>query len=175
MRSAALTPPSARSRNAELIRRLRAEAVARGDCLECRCRPAATGRRTCTVCLEKHAERKKAYTAVGLCRCGRRPVTGLTTCAGCTERRDESIARRYWKRRLRGLCAAFGCARPARPGRACCESCAAAAVVRAVEWQAQNVLDGLCAVCRRPNPEPKWRCAECRADLAAYAANRSRP
>jgi hypothetical protein len=49
------------SKNADLLRRLRADAVARGLCMSCRARQPRAGVKTCNVCLDR---RKDAVLAL---------------------------------------------------------------------------------------------------------------
>lgn len=95
------------SKNSELIKRLRADAVARGLCYTCRCRFPRPGVRNCDECLARGRRfahgpgRKKAYArsarydrnrrerlrVAGLCtHCGRRePCDGRTKCSVCLD------------------------------------------------------------------------------------------
>jgi hypothetical protein len=47
--------------NADLLRRLRADAVARGLCMSCRARQPRAGVKTCDVCLDRKRDRKRDF------------------------------------------------------------------------------------------------------------------
>lgn len=105
---------------AEGLRALRADAVARGLCLVCRCRFPRPGVKCCDACLSKGYEYKRgpgrtkelerqarsskrnrdARLAAGLCcRCGRNPqFDGRTQCVLCLDRQAAN-ARARWANR----------------------------------------------------------------------------
>ncbi len=76
--------------NAEVIRKLRIEAVAAGRCQECRCRPARIGFKSCEVCTERrHKLSAERYVRKGK-RCqdcggalGER--AGMQNCPDCAD------------------------------------------------------------------------------------------
>lgn len=96
-----------RERNAETLKRLRANAAARGLCYMCRCRFPRPGVRNCDECLRRVYERRKfgkgleaqrrhgrkrnarrssERKVAGLCRCGRRPpLSGYASCSVCLD------------------------------------------------------------------------------------------
>lgn len=108
------------SKNSELIKRLRADAVARGLCYTCRCRFPRPGVRNCDECLARGRRfahgpgrakarirtakatlgRTAARKAAGTCiRCGRRAAElGYSSCSVCLDlvanrrRRDYAVA-----------------------------------------------------------------------------------
>lgn len=102
------------SRNSEIIKRLRAEAVERGLCYVCRCRFPRPGVRSCDECLARGADHKQG------------PGRAKENAA-----RARRMARIVEKRRLAGLCPSCG-RRPIEPGRASCSVCLDMSAAKAV-------------------------------------------
>lgn len=153
----------ARSKNAETLRRLRAVAIERGLCMECRCRRPEPGKRTCEVCLGRKYEREATYQAAGLCDCGRRPRTGHKQCAKCRRTAARSQKRVRDRKIAAGLCAwhTTSCPAPPMPGKTMCGMHLALAAEAALESTYRRLARGECAACGRPNPTSMWRCPEC--------------
>ena len=157
---------SRKETNAERLRRLRAEAVAAGLCLECRKRRPRTGVKTCDVCIERSAQRDERYRAAGLCVCGRRPRKGLKMCALCRGHGSSSQRRVRRRKRAEGTCTHHGCNAPAMLDRTMCGVHLALNAQRTEDLHAERLAQGLCIMCGVPNPEATWRCALCRSWIA---------
>jgi hypothetical protein len=124
--------------NAERLRRLRAEAVAKGLCYTCRCRPVRPGTRYCESC---YANVKKNQTAAytkrkrdGLCpTCGGAKDRGKIRCADCNEAERRLARARNDARYAAGICAY--CENPRAFDRRSCDACLAAAKARTSAWR----------------------------------------
>jgi hypothetical protein len=70
------------------LRDLRARAVSKGRCYECRKRPARPGRRRCEVCAERHGKLRRDTQEKGTCYelCGRPRASGRIRCPDCLVR-----------------------------------------------------------------------------------------
>lgn len=99
--------PLAKESNADMLRRLRLAAVARGDCYQCRCRPVKPGRRYCQECLD----RTGAYLAsirYRKCQTCGKPWRKTLLCPDCTAKNAKRV-RAHWDERIAsGLCGACG-------------------------------------------------------------------
>lgn len=133
------------SRNADSIRRLRAAAVLRGDCMTCRCRPAKPGRKTCQHCLDDGRRQQAALEArrrrARRCpTCGQKPARGFVQCAACL---DKSAAR---MRRVvaRGLCSSCYSDRGVDGSETLCRACADKLAAKARVRHAAKIAAGLC-------------------------------
>lgn len=136
--------------NAEKLRALRAEAIARGDCYVCRCRPAKLGRRNCQHCIDRARESRlkaaEAWRRAGLCpHCGKKPSPGRVHCDVHRLKANERNARKYHDAIERGLCTR--CKRRLAVDRIHCVKCAA-------EWSAyvkarreRLITEGRCTIC----------------------------
>ncbi len=156
--------------NAEYQRHLRAEAVARGLCLECRKRTPPAGVKTCDTCRERRYARSADRRARGLCECGRAPDPGLKSCAAC---RESIAARRILERAVRrsqGLCSA--CSEPALPGLASCERHLRRVAGNVRRLYRERLAKGNCIVCDQPNPRGTWRCEACSPRVRKRASER---
>ena len=91
--------------NAAYLRKLRAEARERGDCTECRWRPAQPGRRMCTTCVARHKSMERTNVADGLCACGRTPKPGRKHCDQCLAAAGRRTKQKMAQRRADGVCA----------------------------------------------------------------------
>ena len=105
--------------NAELLRRLRAEAVADHLCYGCRLRPPNHGFKACEVCLAYKRRRLAKFKKRKLCKCGRRRQRSRRSCARCLERARASREKRRIEKRGARICPC--CSDPVAPGRAACE------------------------------------------------------
>lgn len=124
--------------NAQMLKRLRVDAVARGLCYMCRCRFPKPGRRICEDC-KGRSERWKNGTKKGIA--ARRMYN------------KKRAARRAAERRLAGLCVQCG-RRPLIPGYARCSVCLDSRAARARSNARANghEPDGRrCSVCGSPN------------------------
>lgn len=120
------------SRNAETIKRLRAEAVERGLCYVCRFRFPRPGVRTCDECLARVAGHKRG--------------SGRVKANAASSRRTARIVE---QRRLAGLCSSCG-RRQIEPGRVSCSVCLdvlAAAAIERRERSGATRSSGRCSVC----------------------------
>jgi hypothetical protein len=154
-----------RETNAEILRRLRAEAVARGDCMECRGRPAIAGRKHCRTCLDRQAARKARNRAEGRCACGRPTRHGRTACVACANSQARSGQRILERRRNNGLCMRCG-AWPALTDQTMCAVCSANNRVRSQKLTATRRDLGVCRECGKhppwDKPGPNGKRALCR-------------
>lgn len=137
--------------NAEALRALRADAVARGLCQECRCRSPRDGVKTCDVCLQRAKDRVEERRLRGKCDCGRRPVRGKAACRRCIDDRIPRDARRYAKRVNAGVCPRCNKAPPA-PNRKQCAACLDAMAALAMRLYIERTPDARpwmrrCSVC----------------------------
>ncbi len=120
------------SKNAETIRRLRREAIARGDCYACRCRPVKAGSRYCVDCLK----RGDVFVAKRIAK---------RLCFACGVRLPRSSKDRRFKRCQRCRNKALVRDAPAQ----------------AMQRDAA-IANGICGRCRtRPLKHPRKQCAEC--------------
>jgi hypothetical protein len=72
---------------AQRQRQLRASALVRGKCRECRVRKPKGKILTCEVCLDRFRDRIARRVKAKRCRdCGAKPARGKTRCARCRER-----------------------------------------------------------------------------------------
>lgn len=119
---------AARETNAQMIKRLRADAEARGDCYECRARPAKglVGDRyvkRCQTCLDRNNRKKyRLCTTKGRCReCGRKLYSRcrFKRCKACRERTRSRVRRREQRRIEAGLCCLCGEPRDPKSKRWC--------------------------------------------------------
>lgn len=158
--------------NAEMLRKLRADAVAKGLCQQCRYRPQKPGCKTCQRCLDATAARQDKNRAAGLCACGR-PTDGRhKDCAACRKRdRDR------WRARKPELIAAgrcLMCKDAAKPGRTLCERHLKTSAERTKRQRDQRRTEGLCArfgCKRRPNGDHTL-CVKHRIEMREYVRNR---
>lgn len=134
--------------NAEYIRRLREEAVARGDCYTCRKRPAKPATRYCILCLKRNKDKKAAWSGRKCQRCGVR-VRRVQLCMQCTIK-----ASAYFKKRSDNAVAAGLCSRcqkrPLQPGYKKCLECldAGAARTQANDRAAGAAPTAKCRTCK---------------------------
>lgn len=152
--------------NAEMIKRLRVQAAARGDCYTCRCRPAKPGRRNCQQCLDDVRGRRELLRAArrdqGRCiHCGV-DAGGAWACEQHRGRHNKWQAKRYHDRKEAGLCTRPGCKKLARAGKILCAECAKAGTAANLESYHRAVARGECPICLEPwTGEEVW-CVECR-------------
>lgn len=106
--------------NAELLRRLRAEAKAKGMCGTCRARPAEAGHLTCGECLRRPRACEQKNRAAGKCLCGGELVGGFRRCKRCRDRAAKQQRRLAEARRAAGVCVHALCAEPPVLGRVRC-------------------------------------------------------
>lgn len=157
------------SRNAEILKRLRAEAAANGLCYICRCRPVKPSRRSCVECLERGRLTKQRLVAEGRCACGAERGRGSRSCDRCMDR-DNARQARYTQRRIDdGLCRR--CPAPAKPGCKHCDDCIAKASKYTSNFRRRNRQAGLCPCGAEPTPGYK-SCDHCRAYWKAYQCSR---
>ena len=110
-----------RARQRDSVRRARVRARSEGRCITCRARKATEGRVTCQSCLDNLRDRKHAYDAAGLCRCGQDPIPGRTKCQICRDLGIASQRKIYAAKVARGECAWSGCHERAAEGVKRCE------------------------------------------------------
>lgn len=161
--------------NAAMLRALRVDAVARGDCLTCRARPAKPGCKTCQACLDYKTTKKKRNVARGKCACGRKRVRGLKKCQRCRDRINAKTAAKIARLKAAKLCIA--CRQPAQEGRNHCAVHLAKNAEKArAKWAREHPRDAfteLCQIVRDAgltmtlNGEPTTE-----AEVRAYAAGR---
>jgi hypothetical protein len=110
-------------RPADLIRRLRADAVASGLCMTCRIRQPRPGVRTCDVCLGHGKKVVQSRRARGGCsRCGAVLHDRFKLCRRCRKARRAVDQRRQLRLIAMGQCIQHGGV-PAVPGHVRCTSC----------------------------------------------------
>lgn len=132
------------------LKQLRIEALAKGLCYECRCRPIKSiGIKRCVECLARVHERRRRRIRNrprGECSlCTRPNLRGLTVCAHHKQQKSTSQKRNLNKRKARGQC--VRCNEQARPGKTMCEQCAAAWVAELMRRGDARVADGRCFHC----------------------------
>lgn len=155
------------SRNAETLKRLRAEAAAKGRCYVCRCRPQKPGAKTCVECLARVAARKVKCVADGLCPCGKPRGKGLTYyCRRCAARNSKGNLRRADRLIAKGLCRHCGTA-PANHGLKHCQRCIDKAAGYYATYAQRNREAGLCR-CGGELDGGFKQCTGCRAYARAY-------
>ena len=109
--------------NAERLRRLRADAVARGFCMTCWIRRPRLGVKTCDVCLDHGKAIVQARRARGGCsRCGAVLRGRIKLCRRCQKARRAFDQRRLQRRIVAGECIQHGGVL-AVPGYIRCASC----------------------------------------------------
>lgn len=143
-------PPS---KNAQTLKRLRAEAVAQGLCFVCRCRPVKPFTRYCLECLERSRTQKRKTTKKRrnrrLCTaCGGPRPRGQRRCDRCNEieaaRERDRLGRRYRE----GICARCEAAR--LPDRTMCAMCLDGLRTRAQGDRGER-SGRRCSICRSPD------------------------
>lgn len=109
--------------NAERLRVLRADAVARGLCFTCRCRAVRAGTRYCDVCIQRAADYKASIAYVKCETCGA-DVRGRGTlaCDACTAKDTARATARRADFLARGLCGSCGL-KPCYLDRSECSDC----------------------------------------------------
>lgn len=116
--------------NAERLRTLRADAILRGLCQECRCRFPRVGRKTCDKCIGDKAIRKARNRAKQRCHCGGVLNGKRKQCAEC--RKKHSTAQAIRKRQIANTGICIRCEHmPAAPMHAHCFFCLNALADRA--------------------------------------------
>ena len=116
-------PSIPRESNAEMLRRLRADAVARGLCYQCRHRPAKPGTRYCAECIKRAADYAKSIAYKKCQSCGVDvSARNRLQCSACERKDIERNLRVSMERVQRGMCGRCG-RRPVRAGSAQCVSC----------------------------------------------------
>lgn len=131
--------------NAAYLKALRLEAVARGDCYTCRCRPAKPGRRNCQHCIDEasrywkatQAKRRKARRCPD---CGGKPVRGKVMCRSCADR--ATMSRRAVV--ARGGCSLCHRDRGSDGADTVCRACADRMIKRARTRYRAKIAAGLC-------------------------------
>lgn len=116
--------------NADLLQRLRVDAVARGLCMSCRVRQPRAGVKTCDVCLDRRKNAVRVRHAQGRCKCGatlrNRRFKQCPQCrkaARARERRPADLIRQLRADAVAsGLCMTCRVRRP-RPGVKTCDVC----------------------------------------------------
>jgi len=137
------------SSNAMRLRQYRADAVARGDCYACRCRPVKPGTRYCSACIQRAADYadsiayKKCQTC-GVALNGRRALL----CERCTASNTAHGAKVAAGRKAQGICVRCG-KRESFAGAAQCLVCL------------DNMRDRVLAVTRAQGRKPR-PCPVCR-------------
>ncbi len=131
------------SKNADIVRKLRADAVARGLCMTCRIRRPREGVKTCDVCLGGKKDIIQAHRARGRCRCGA-SIAGrrFRQCSRC--RRADRLSYRRRRDRLSavGMCLIHPSV-PVALGHTRCSSCLDKMAERArARERAQKVATG---------------------------------
>jgi hypothetical protein len=143
--------------NADLLRRLRADAVARGLCMTCRIRRPRAGVKTCDVCLGHGKKVVQLRRARGGCsRCGAVLRDRFKLCRRCRKARRAVDQRRQQRLISAGQCIQHGGV-PAVPGHVKCASCldklAAKALAHTHEkWRRPSAAPLLGLWCDRPQP-----------------------
>lgn len=130
--------------NAEQLRKYREGAVAAGLCQECRCRPQKSGCVSCVECMDKRKERRSAYVFVGLCRCGKDPIDGISVCEQCRNNRVARDKRARTQLKDRGLCTTCRSS-PAESGHTLCAEHLLRSRERARVTRIAKLKAGLCA------------------------------
>lgn len=106
-----------------MLRRLRADAVARGFCMTCRIRRPRPGVKTCDVCLDHGKAVVQARRARGGCsRCGAVLRDRFKLCRRCRKAKRAMDQRRIHRLIAAGQCIQHGSV-PAAPGHVRCASC----------------------------------------------------
>jgi len=135
--------------NAAYLRRLRQEAVARGDCYVCRCRPAKPGRRSCTECVDRVIAVKVTWIGRKCEDCGN-GVRRRRRCRLCTTKQTTRANKRRAAAAAAGLCPR--CKKhPPQPGRKQCTGC--------LDYGAERAL----ARRRSEGAAPTAKCRTCKA------------
>jgi len=160
------------SKNAENLRKLRAEAVLRGDCYVCRARPAKPGRRCCQDCIDRSvAARKQQYAnnpKRGLCTlCSRPAVDGIKTCQVHREDGSKRNVERYHSKVATGRCAT--CGKPDASELAHCRACLRRIYKAKAALDARRRAAGLCRCGARPR-SGYLTCSACAEAQAVYSA-----
>lgn len=156
------------SRNAEMIRELRAKAKAEGKCGTCRLRPQKTDRKTCQDCIDRAGKTKKRLVAEGRCPCGADCEPGRTRCRRCRDA-DNRRQRRAEERALTsGLCRHCKREPVKQRGMTHCQACIDRASRYSQKWRAGNRAKGLCGCGAQPTRGYK-SCEDCRAYWNARA------
>ncbi len=143
------------SNNAEYLKKLRAEAAARGDCYICRCRPATEGRRNCQHCIDlariKAREMYATNPKKGLCTlCNRPRVRGIRTCEMHREAARARNSSRYYEAVASGRCGS--CKKPDASSNALCRACLDRVRVDLDALTARRRAAAKCSCGRRPQP-----------------------
>ncbi len=110
--------------NAEIIRGLRAKAVAEGRCQTCRCRPALPSVKWCRVCADRSKQariaRNKRRKGKDCTRCGASVGRmGRSACQACADKEAKHALARGKRKRAAGVCA--NCKSTVVPGRSRCQ------------------------------------------------------
>ena len=156
--------PPRKLTNAENLRRLRQEAVAKGLCYQCRCRPVKPSTRYCVECVANNRDydnrRRKQRARSGLCtECGTILVdTKYKRCDACNREDSEALARRI----LSGKCAS--CRNDQVPGHTLCQECLDYQKAYEKQRREKRRAAGLCPICasRRAKPVPgRTMCRAC--------------
>ncbi len=135
--------------NAAYLRRLRQEAVARGDCYDCRCRPVKPGCRYCTDCMTRTKTTKAKWAGRKCLNCGV-AVRRRQRCRSCTAKDTARSKKRADTAAAGGIC--FRCKkRPLQPGRKQCTGCLDALAARVLARR------------RAEGAAPTAKCRTCKA------------
>lgn len=125
---------------------------AAGLCYSCG-EPPAAGRKSCTACINREAEKRTKRRSGGLCDCGRMPSAGSRRCPSClTKQRKAAVTFRSRQAAL-GLC---HCGAKPQDGFRKCERCRK----RQQANQRRRIEAGFCR-CGRPRLENRTHCAPC--------------
>lgn len=158
--------------NAAYIRRLRAEAVAKGLCQQCRMRQAKQDCVTCQHCLDANRDRRLAYRGVDLCNCGRKPTPGLVTCKWCRERVAVWGVEHREQRVVKGIC--LMCPDAAATDRKLCLKHLASRSAAALERRRSFIAIGICGQCQQADLESETLCIGCLGKMRRYEQRRKR-
>jgi hypothetical protein len=136
--------------NADMLRRLRADAVVQGFCMTCRVRRPRPGIKTCDVCLDRRKNAVRARRARGRCKCGAILRDRFRLCRRCRKARRAKDRRRQQRLIAAGRCLRHGNV-PAVPGHVYCALCldklAETARVRVRAKKGGNVQPRRCSIC----------------------------
>lgn len=98
-------------------------------------------------------------------------MRGHVTCRRCRDHLNDYEQRKRRARKITGQC--IECSASAVVGKTMCQRHLDRLSAKAEARSLKRIAAGLCIQCRRPNPEPTWRCAKCERAVQKRAKERA--